>query len=91
MEMAKIIPISKVINSAPLSPLMIKTLRAACRKQNNSEPFGQVDLNGSFTALLNREFIAAKTITIQGEKEVLWFVTTSGKNTLSKLGFTEAC
>lgn len=89
--MAKIIPISKTINSTPLSPLMIKTLRAACRKQSNQEPFGQADLNGSFTALLKREFIAAKTITISGKKEVLWFVTASGKNTLNKLGFTEAC
>ena len=91
MEMAKIISISKTVNSTPLSPLMIKTLRAACIKQSNHEPFGQVDLNGSFNALLNREFIAAKTIIIRGKKEVFWFVTTSGKNTLSKLGFTEAC
>jgi len=89
--MAKIVPISKIIKSAPLSPLMIKTLRAACKKQNNNERFGQNDLNGSFTALLKREFIDAKTIIIRGEKEVLWFVTTSGKNTLSKLGFTEVC
>ena len=89
--MAKIIPISKSINSTSLSPLMIKTLRAAYKKQSNHEDFGQVDLNGSFNALLNRELIAAKTITTRGKTEVVWFVTTSGKNTLSKLGFTESC
>jgi len=89
--MAKIIPILKIIKPASLSPLMIKTLRAACKKQNNNERFGQKDLNGSFTALLKREFIDAKTVTIMGKREVLWFVTISGKNILGKLGFPEAC
>ncbi|MEO6288860.1 MAG: hypothetical protein ABIO76_03000 [Ginsengibacter sp.] len=90
--MTKIIPITGFIKHAPLSPLMIKTLRAACKKQNNKEAFGQKDLDGSFIALLKREFIASKTIILpNGYKEVLWFVTTAGREMLRKLGFKEAC
>lgn len=67
--MVKIISISSKKNSAPLRTLIMQTLRQAFRKQNNHEPFGQADLNGSFMALLNREFNAAKTITISGKKK----------------------
>jgi uncharacterized protein YceH (UPF0502 family) len=91
--MAKIIPLLKYKRTivSPLTPLMLKTLRAACKKQNNREPFGQTDLKGSFNALLNREFIDAKIITVKGRKEVSWYVTTSGIKSLSKLGFNEPC
>jgi len=89
--MTKIIHITKHIKQKPLTPLMIKTLRAACEKQSKHEPFGQKDLDGSFTALLQRELIDSKTIDNLGKKEVLWFVTISGMNTLTRLGFTDIC
>ena len=91
--MAKIITLLKYrkISSLPLTPLMIKALRTAFKKQNDHEPFGQVDLRGSFTALLNREFIDAKIITVHGRKEVLWYVTISGIKSLNKLGFNQTC
>lgn len=91
--MAKIIPLLKYRKTtvSPLTPLMIKTLRAACKKQKEHEPFGQTDLRGSFNALLNRNFIDAKIITVKGRKEVSWYVTTSGIKSLTKLGFNEPC
>ena len=48
---------------------MVKTLRAACKKQCNQERLGQIDLNGSFTTLYKRGFIDVKTITIEGRRE----------------------
>ena len=70
---------------------MIKTLRAACKMQSNNVPFGQADLDGSFTALVKRELIDTKTTTVLGKQVVLWYVTAEGINTLNKLGFTEPC
>ncbi|MDQ6755348.1 MAG: hypothetical protein M3004_00275 [Bacteroidota bacterium] len=91
--MAKIIPLLKYRKKivSPLTPLMIKTLIAACKKQSSRERFGQTDLKGSFNALLNREFIDAKVITIKGKKEVCWYVTQAGKKSLIKLGINEPC
>jgi hypothetical protein len=89
--MTKIIPITKYIKEKPLTHLMVTTLRAACKKQSNHEPFGQKDLNGSFTALLKREFIGAKRIITNGKTTISWFVTATGIKRLHNLGYTEAC
>ena len=89
--MAKIISISKFSKKKPLTPLMIKTLRAACKKQSNKERLGQIDLDGSFTALLKRELIDIKTITFKGKTQRSWYVTRMGIRTLSKMGFDESC
>ena len=82
--------IARFTNRNKLSPLMMKTLRAAYKKQNNHERLGQIDLDGSFTALLKRELIDVKTITIKGRREVSWYVTTQGMKTLVGLGFNDA-
>lgn len=50
----QVIRLLKDAKNKPLSPLMVKTLRAAYEKQKNHEPLGQIDLDGSFTALLKR-------------------------------------
>lgn len=91
--MAKIIPLNKVNKTAtlPLTPQMIKTLRAACEKQKNHEPFGQADLDGSFMALLQREFIDCNTSKLIGEQKVIWFVTAAGIKALEKAGIKNAC
>ncbi len=75
--MAKIIPLYTVekVSTLPLSRLMIKTLRAAFEMQQNHKPFGQVNLNGSFMALLKRQYIDCN---IKGKQEVIWFVTKAG-------------
>jgi hypothetical protein len=53
IPVAKIIKLTKV--ALPLTFSMIKTLRAACKKQSNNKIFGQKDLNGSFIALFKRD------------------------------------
>ena len=70
---------------------MVKTLRAACKKQTNRERLGQVDLDGSFTSLLKRELIDVKTIIIKGKRETSWYVTRQGIKTLVSLGFNDPC
>ncbi|MEP6595089.1 MAG: hypothetical protein ABJA71_04040 [Ginsengibacter sp.] len=89
--MGKIVSLGKYTESVRFTPLMIKTLRAACKMQSNHVPFGQASLNGSFTALLKRGCIDAKTITFNGKKEVTWYVTRRGIKALDKLGFDEPC
>ena len=82
--MAKLIPLYP--KALPLSPLMIKALQKAHDMQSNNEPFGQVDLSGSFSGLLKRGLIDSKTIVAGGEMEVYWYVTPAGKFALRKLG-----
>lgn len=89
MTVAKIIPLFE--ETVKLTPLMIKALRTACQKQSKNEPFGQIDIHGSFAALLRRGFIDAKTIMFEGEKMVSWYVTRAGKFSLKKLGFEHQC
>lgn len=91
--MAKVIPLHKVIkaSTSPLTTLMIKTLKAACAKQKNNEPFGQEDLDGSFMALLKREFIDCNTSKLPGVEKVIWFVTPAGIKALEKAGIKDAC
>lgn len=94
--MAKIIPLFPVTQpiaevATPLTSLMIKALRLACQKQSNSEPFGQIDIDGSFAGLLRREFIDARTIIFNKQTHVTWYVTTTGKSALVKLGYGDPC
>ena len=84
--MAKIIPLFE--KTSPLTPLMIKALRMAYEKQIKNEPFGQVDIEGSFSGLLRRGLIDAKTIIVNGEKLVHWYVTGAGKLALDKTNLT---
>ena len=70
---------------------MIQTLRAACKKQNNHERISQIDLDGSFIALLKRGLIDVTTIPVKGKREILWYVTRQGIDSLSELGFNEPC
>ena len=70
---------------------MIKTLKEACKKQHKKEQLGQIDLDGSFTALFKRGLIDVKTMTLAGEKVNTWYVTSQGIKALSKLGFKGPC
>ena len=85
MGMAKIIPLFE--NASSLTPLKIKALRKAYEMESQNEPFGQIDIFGSFAALLKRELIDAKTIVVKGERLVSWYVTRAGKYALIKLGW----
>ena len=85
--MAKIIPL--FAETSPLTPLMIKALRKAYEMQDKNEPFGQIDIDGSFSGLLRRGFIDAKTVIIKGEILVSWYVTGPGKYALLKEGFSD--
>ena len=91
--MAKIIPIDIVKNASDelATPLMIKTLKAACKFQANDEEFGQVDTDGSFTAAVKRGYIASKSKTINGKKKPIWFVTMLGRQALKSAGVNVAC
>jgi len=66
---------------------MIRTLRNAFRKQCNYEPIGRADLNGSFTALVNRSLIDLIKNPLEGERQKLWYVTKDGIEALQKLHF----
>ena len=85
--MAMIIPLFE--NASSLTPLKLKALRMAYEMQSNNEPFGQIDIYGSFAALLKRGFIDTKTIIVNKEVLVSWYVTSAGKYALIKLGFSE--
>ena len=91
--MAKIIQIDPVINASeePPTPLMIKTLKAACKLQANNEVFGQVDVDGSFTAAVQRGYISSKSKTRNGKQETFWFVTKLGRQALKSAGIDESC
>ena len=89
--MAKIIPLFKFDKRTALSPLMIKTLTEACEKQDKHMPIGQVDLNGSFTALVKRGLIDAERVQINSGMQTTWFVTNKGIQTLKKSGSNEPC
>ncbi len=83
--MGKVISMGRFPKQKPLTTLMVDTLRAAFKKQENNEPFGQADLDGSFAALVERELISSKTIVRNGCKEPGWFVTQSGIAQIDKL------
>lgn len=68
-----------------LSLLMIKTLKAAYEMQKHDKPISQKELDGSFTTLVSRNLIAAKTSYIDGENVVTWFITAAGINELRRL------
>lgn len=90
--MAKIIPFSVFKPpKLPLSALMIKSLRYACEMQSRNQIYGQAELHGSFMALVKRELIDYKNVTISGELQVSWFVTKAGINALENLDITHKC
>ncbi len=70
---------------------MIASLINACVKQNVGMPFGQKEINGSFTSLVNRGLIARKKVTINGHTKVLWQVTNEAVEMLSLIGIEVAC
>lgn len=55
-SMGKVIYLPEA-SKTELSVLMIKTLHAAYKKQKHNKPIGQRELDGSFTALVNRNLI----------------------------------
>ena len=89
--MAKILSLGKFAGNITLTPLMIQTLRAACKMQSADIPFSQNNLNGSFTALLKRGCIDSKPVFVNEIKEIVWFVTQRGIKALDKLGYDEPC
>lgn len=91
--MAKIIPIDPVIKTSeePATPLMIKILKAACKLQANDEVFGQVDVDGSFTAAVKRGYISSRSKIINGKQEQFWFVTKLGRQVLKSAGINKPC
>lgn len=68
-----------------LSLSMIKTLKAAYEMQKHNKPIGQKELDGSFTTLVSRNLIAARTSFVDGEHVVTWYVTAAGINELNRL------
>ena len=89
--MAKIIPLFKFDKRTALTPLMIKTSREACEKQDKKMPIGQVDLSGSFIALERRGLIDAEKVQANSGMQTTWFVTNKGKQTLKNLDSNEPC
>ena len=87
--MAKIILLFKFDKKTPLTPLMIKTLREACKKQDKKMPIGQVDLSGAFVALVKRGLIDAERVQVNSGMQTTWFVTNKGIQTLKNLGSSE--
>jgi hypothetical protein len=87
LYLAKIISLFE--KTPPLSPLMLTALRKAYEMQDRNEPFGQIDIDGSFFGLLRRGFIDARTIIVKGEILFSWFVTSAGKYALINFGFSE--
>ena len=82
--MATNFPISK-LPTRQLTPFMLLTLKAACRKQINNEPIEKIDLDGCFMALRKRGFIDSRIITVKGKNEVSWYVTIAGIKSLNEL------
>jgi len=70
---------------------MLRTLEEACKKQCNGEPLGQIDLDGSFTALLKRGLIDARTRKFGSRKLITWYVTKDGIRTLKRMGSGVSC
>jgi len=90
-------PLSKVIplheghfskpDKRPLSKLMIASLVSACKKQLNGIPFGQPDIDGSFSALVSRGLIKYKHDNIvNGKIQPTWVVTEQAFEILRNLG-----
>ncbi|HSQ43591.1 MAG TPA: hypothetical protein VLM16_01260 [Ginsengibacter sp.] len=90
-------PLSKVIPlheghfantvSRPLSKLMIASLVSACKKQLSGTPFGQPDIDGSFSALVSRGLIKYKNDNVvNGSVLPTWVVTDEAFEILHSLG-----
>lgn len=89
--LSKVIPLheghfSKTVKR-PLSKLMIASLVSACKKQLNGIPFGQSDIDGSFSSLVSRGLIKYKNDNeINGNIQPTWFVTEEAFEILDSLG-----
>jgi hypothetical protein len=75
----------------PLSNLMIKTLELACRKQNANLPIGPADIDGSFTALVQRGLIIFENVSIRGKVYSQWKVSPEASALLKELGINISC
>jgi hypothetical protein len=76
---------------SPLSPSMVQTLMAACKKQNQGIHFGPSDIKGSFIALVTRGLIIRKQITKNDQSELLWQVTNEAIQLLKNMGIKISC
>ncbi len=83
--MGKIIHLPQAAK-ATLSISMIKTLKAAYEKQKHNKPIGQSDLDGSFTTLVKRNLIAARTSLVNNETVVTWYLTRAAIDAITKPG-----
>jgi len=70
---------------------LITTLKEACIRQNKNIPFGPVDLNGAFVALINRGLIINENIVVRGRIHAKWKVTPEAISMLKDLGVDIAC
>jgi hypothetical protein len=68
---------------SPLSKLMIEALLSACADQNKGIPFGPIDNNRSFSALIERGLIT--------KKKLSWHVTKEAYDILTNMGFEIPC
>lgn len=69
-----------------LSKLMIVSLIEASVKQNRGIPFGPVDIKGSIGALIRRELVVLKDVTVKNQIQSHWQVTPEAFEILKKLG-----
>jgi len=76
---------------SPLSPSMVQTLLAACKKQHKDIPYGPADIKGSFIALVTRGLIIRKQITKNDRSELSWQVTSEAIQLLKNMGFEISC
>ncbi len=84
---AKVISFSTTKKKPLLSRLMMVTLIEAFTKQNKGIPFGPVDIRGgSFSALISRELVEYKKVTIKNHTQSLWQITPQGINILRTMG-----
>ena len=74
-----------------LTPLMIETLLAACKKQHEKISFGPTDIKRSFAALISRGLIIREEVNIHENKGMQWQVTKQAISMLKSLGVIVAC
>lgn len=74
-----------------LSPQMITTLLAACKKQEQGIPFGPNNIKGSFMALINRGLLIKKDVMPNYITEPSWEVTSKALGILKLMGIEDGC
>jgi hypothetical protein len=78
-------------NRNRLTPRMITTLLAACKKQNKGIPFGPNDVKGSFITLIARGLIINKGLTTNYPNDSSWQVTPEAMAILKLMGIEVVC